>query len=63
MTTTKHAPGLIKPPEDVNDHDGWVRFWLYGALLCPSFHWDADQREMAEDALRAAIAKAAGGEV
>jgi len=51
--TSVALPKVTPPLGD--DPDGWVRFWLYGALQCPTFHWDADQRQMAEDALREAI--------
>lgn len=46
------------PPQQDNDPDAWVRFWLHSALNC-GFKWDPDQRDMAEEHLAAALAKPA----
>lgn len=42
----------------------WSTFWLEGCLKCDAYVWDDDQREAAEENLKAskaAIAKATGG--
>lgn len=56
---------LIAAAPDLLEALKWSTFWLEGCLRCEAYVWDADQREAAEENLKAskaAIAKATGGE-
>lgn len=55
-TPSQQAVKTGLPPPKTDDPIAWALFWLDSALRCAAFVWDGDQRDCAENALKAALA-------